>query len=212
MERTPFDGCVYHVDAGSREGKPSSLTWEGWGKKIFTDADVQSARDDLKALRPSRFTRNFLRFNTTPGDVDWFDDFAPILANARLAASLARDGRSAGILLDTEHYQGKPFAHASRGKTWAESASQARRRGREVMGAFQEGFPDLVVMMTFGPSLPRRQMLRGGKPLSDVEYGLLVPFVDGMVEAVRGKARLVDGFEPSYGLQDRAGSSRMAIG
>ena len=201
MERTPFDGCVFHVDARPREGKPASLTWGGWGKTTFTEAAVQSAREDLRALKPSRFSRNFLRFNTTPGDVDWSDDFAPILANARLAASLARDGRAAGILLDTEHYQGKPFSYASRGKPWPEVAAQARRRGREVMGAFQEGFPDLVVLMTFGPSLPRRQMLRGGKPLSDVEYGLLVPFVDGMVEAARGKTRIVDGFEPSYGFK-----------
>jgi hypothetical protein len=201
MERSPFDGCVFHVDARPHEGKPASLTWHGWGKRTFTEADVQPARDDLKSLRPARFTRNFLRFNTTPGDVDWFDDYSPILANARLAATLAREGHAAGILLDTEHYQGKLFSPASRARPWAESAAQARRRGREVMEAFQEGFPDLVVLMTFGPSLPRRQMLRSGKPLSQVECGLLVPFVDGMVEACRGQARLVDGFEPSYGFK-----------
>lgn len=205
MERTPFDGCVFHVDARPVAGKPSSLTWEGWGRRTFVESDVRSARDDLKSLRPARFSHNFLRFNTTPGDVDWFDDFAPILANARLAASLARDGRSAGILLDTEHYQGKPFSHAAqrdaRTKPWSDYAAQARRRGREMMGAFQEGSPDLVVMLTFGPSLTRRQMLRGAKPLSEVEYGLLVPFIDGMVEASRGRTRIVDGFELSYGFK-----------
>lgn len=205
MERTPFDGCVFHVDARPRGGKPSSLTWEGWGRRAFDEADVRAARDDLRALRPSRFTRSFLRFNTTPGDADWFDDFAPVVANARLAASLARDGRAAGILLDTEHYQGHLFAYRSqknaKSKSWSDYAAQARRRGREVMGAFQSGYPDLTVLLTFGASYPRRQMTRGGKALEDVEYGLLAPFLDGMVEAVRGQTRIVDGFEPSYGYK-----------
>ncbi|HEY2159567.1 MAG TPA: hypothetical protein VGH33_28340 [Isosphaeraceae bacterium] len=204
MERTPFEGCVFHVDARPA-GKPASLTWEGWGRRGFAEDDVKSARDDLRALRTSRFTRNFLRFNVTPGDVDWFDDFAPILSNARLAASLARDGRAAGVLLDTEHYQGHPFAYKSQRdaatKPWADYAAQARRRGRDLMTAIQDGYPDLVVLLTFGPSLPRRQMLRSGKPLAEVEYGLLVPFLDGMIESARGKARIVDGFELSYGYK-----------
>ncbi len=204
MERTPFDGCVFHVDA-RHEGKPASLTWESWGRRRFAEDDIKFAREDLRALRPSRFARDFLRFNVTPGDVDWFDDFAPILANAELAASLARDGRAAGILFDTEHYQGHPFAHKSQRdaatKSWADYAAQARLRGREVMDAMQEGYPDLVVLLTFGPSLPRRQMLRAENRLAEVEYGLLIPFVDGMVEATRGKARIVDGFELSYGYK-----------
>lgn len=205
MERTPFDGCVFHVDVRPVDGKPSSLTWGGWGRRMFVEADVQRARDDLRSLRPTRFTRNFLRFNATPADIDWFDDFAPVIANARLAASLAREGRAGGVLFDTEHYQGHLFSYRSRRdaetKPWADYATQARRRGREVMRAFQDGYPDLVVFLTFGPSLPRRQMLRGGKPLADVEYGLLAPFLDGMVEATEGRARIVDGFELSYGFR-----------
>lgn len=69
------------------------------------------------------------------------------------------------------------------------------------MEAIQGGYPGLVVMLTFGPSLPRRDMIRSGKSLADVEYGLLVPFLDGMVEAVRGRTRIVDGFELSYGYK-----------
>lgn len=208
MERTPFDGCVFHVDARPRDGKPSSLTWEGWGRRAFAEDDVAPARADLRALRPARFARNFLRFNTTPGDVDWFDDFGPVVANARLAAALARDGRAAGLLFDTEHYQGLLFSYRAqrdaKSKSWDDYAAQARLRGREVMAAFQEGFPDAVILLTFGASLPRSQMLRGGRPLADVSYGLLVPFLDGMVEAARGGTRIVDGFELSYGYKTPA--------
>ena len=72
------------------------------------------------------------------------------------------------------------------------------------MSAFQGGFPDLTVFLTFGHSLPRRESDGGRKPLSACDYGLLAPFLDGMVAAARGKARLVDGFEPSYGYREKA--------
>jgi len=205
LGRTPFDGCVFHVNARATDGKPASLTWGAWGRRAFADAEVKAARDDLRALRPSRFTRNFLRFNATPGDVDWFDDFAPIVANARLAAGLARDGRCAGVLFDVEAYQGALFDYPkqrdARTKPWSAYADQARRRGAEVMEAFQAGFPDVVVLLTFGHSLPWDQMARDGKGLAEVPYGLLAPFLDGMVAAARGKARIVDGFELSYGYK-----------
>jgi hypothetical protein len=207
LERTPFDGCVFHVDAGVRDGKPASLTWEGWGKRTFVENDVRASRNDLRAIQPKRFTRNFLRFNCSPGDIDWFDDFAPVLANARLAASLARDGHAAGILLDTEQYQGRLFEYRSqrdaKSKPWTAYASQARRRGAELMASMQGAFPDLVVFLTFGTSLPARDRIRSGKPLEEGEYGLLAPFVDGLVEAARGKTRIVDGFELSYGYKTK---------
>ena len=155
-----------------------------------------------------RFKSNFLRFNTTPADVDWFDDFAPIVSNARLAASLARDGRCAGILLDVEQYEGHLFdfnrQRDGKAKGWDAYASQARRRGREVMEAFQAGFPDLVVLLTFGHSLPWVESGRGKKPLAETDYGLLAPFLDGMVEAARGKTKIVDGHELSYGYKTAA--------
>jgi hypothetical protein len=72
------------------------------------------------------------------------------------------------------------------------------------MEAFQEGDPDLTVFLTFAYSLPRATSGNGAKPLAECQYGLLAPFLDGMVEATRGKARLVDGFELSYGYKEKA--------
>ena len=72
------------------------------------------------------------------------------------------------------------------------------------MLAFQEGFPNLTVLVTFGHSLVWKQSDGGKKPLSACPDGLLVPFLDGMIEAATGKTRLVDGHEMSYGYRDRA--------
>lgn len=208
MEKSPFDGCVFHVMAADPQGRRENFTWLCWGRRAFTEAELKPARDDLKATTVRRFTHNFLRFNTAPGDLDWFDDHTAALGNARLAAVLAREGRCAGILFDVEEYQGGLFTYPkqrdAKAKPWGEYADQARRRGREVMAAFQEGYPGLTVFLTFGHSLPRTMSQGGKTPLANCAYGLLAPFLDGMVGAAHGGARLVDGFELSYGYKERA--------
>ncbi len=69
------------------------------------------------------------------------------------------------------------------------------------MVAFQQGFPDLTVFLTFGYSLPWRQTEGGKRALADCSYGLLAPFLDGMLEAAHGRTRVVDGYELAYGYK-----------
>jgi hypothetical protein len=201
MEATPFDGCVFHVNY-AKPGGSGNFTWECWGRRTFTPAELQPALDDLKATRFRRFRHNFLRFNVTPGDVDWFDDFSPILANTELAARVAKQGRCAGLLFDIEQYNAQPFDYRkqrdAKSKSWDEYAAQVRLRGRQVMEAFQKGYPGLKVFLTFGYSLPWAQMQRRGASLADVPYGLLAPLLDGMAAAAKGKTRIVEGCELAY--------------
>jgi hypothetical protein len=205
IERTPFDGCVFHALARDGNAHVENLAWLGWGRKKFTREQFQQARDDLKAIATARQRHNFLRFNVTPADLDWFDDYTSVVNNARLAAEIARSGGCDGIMLDTEPYQGKLFQFRNQRdaarRSWADYAAEARRRGREVMSAFQDGFPDLTILLTFGHSLVWRQSKQGRIALAECDDGLLVPFLDGMIEASRGKARLVDGHEMSYGYR-----------
>jgi hypothetical protein len=76
--------------------------WEAWGQRPFTAAELQPALDDLTATHFSRFTHNFLRFNTTPAKLDWFDDYSSVTNNARLAAWFALQARCPGLLFDIE--------------------------------------------------------------------------------------------------------------
>ena len=208
MERTPFDGCVFHINYSEPDGQTGNFTWEAWGRRSFTERDLRSAADDLKATHFRRFRNNFLRFNVTPADIDWFDDFSAVLQNARLAARVARVGKSKGILLDVEQYKAHLFNYREQkdagSRSWQEYADQARRRGHAVMEAFQEGFPNLTVFLTFGYELPWQLSQEGQKQLADSEYGLLAPFLDGMVEAAAGRARIVDGYEFAYYFHDPA--------
>jgi hypothetical protein len=202
MERTPFDGVVFRVAYTGPDGKPGNFLWEAWGRRAFTDAELAPALADLKATPFHRFTHNFLRFNTSPGDVDWFDDFSAILANASLVASIARAGGAAGILFDMEQYHAPLFDYRRQRnagtQTWEAYAAQARRRGREIMEAFQGGFPHLTLFLTFGYGVPWLELKKGAPSLAACEYGLLAPFLDGMVDAASGRTRLVDGYEPAY--------------
>lgn len=204
MEQTPFDGCVFQVNGVGSDGQSHSLSWKGWSARRFTEPELRSALEDLQALRPARFRHNFLRLNVTPGDVDWFDDFTPVLANAQLAAGLARAGRARGILLDVEQYEGPLFDYARQRdaatRSFAAYAAQARRRGRELMQALETGQPGLRVLLSFGYSVPAWMLRRDGRSLPEIGYGLLPAFLDGMVDGAR-HGRLVDGYELSYGFR-----------
>ncbi|HEY2951098.1 MAG TPA: hypothetical protein VGK40_00870 [Verrucomicrobiae bacterium] len=208
MERTPFDGCVFHVDYHKPGGGKGSFTWACWGTNAFAEADLERAFEDLRAIRSERFKHNFLRFNTTPANLDWFDDHSAVLANAWLAARLARAGKCPGILFDIEQYDAALFSYRkqrdAKQKSWEIYAAQVRQRGREVMEAFQRGYPDLTVFLTFGYSLPWSQSKSGKVALAECSYGLLAPFLDGMVEAAKGRVRLVDGYELAYSYTDPA--------
>jgi len=206
IEASPFDGVVFHVNIRRNDGTVGAWQWDCWGHRTFTAAEVQPAIDDLRATPFQRVTHNFLRFNVTPGDLDWFDDFSSVIANARLAARVARQGPCDGILFDTEPYHGPVFDYAKQKnasrRSFAEYAAQARRRGREVMQAFQSEYPDLVVFYTFGYSHVWWQSHYGKKPLTDIQLGLLPAFLDGMLEEARGRTRFVDGHELGYSYRD----------
>ena len=209
MEKTPFDGTVFAIKYTKADGTQGNFTWESWGKIGFTAAQLKPALDDLKATKFQRFKSNFLRFNTAAKDQDWFDDFSAIVNNARLAAGLARQANEAtgafpGIKFDVEQYNDKLFTYSAQRdkatKSWDVYAGQARKRGREVMEAFQEGYPGLTVFMSVGYS-GAWYYAQGGKPLAELDYGLLAPFMDGMTEAVKGRAKIVDGYEIGYYLE-----------
>lgn len=206
MERTPFDGCVFHVMYRGADGRDSNFTWQVWGRRAFTRGQLQSAFDDLRATRFRTMRHNFLRVNATPADLDWFDDHSAVMANMRLAAQLARAGGCDGVMLDLEQYQAKLWWYTKQRdagtRSWDEYAAQVRRRGAQVMDALQDGFPDLTVFLTFGYSLAWQERPQGA--LSQRSTGLVAPFTDGLFDAARGRTRIVDGHEMSYAYRSPA--------
>ena len=216
MEQTPFDGCVFHANYLNPDGKNAgAFMWDCWSTRAFKEEELRASLEDLKATKFGRFRSSLLRFNTTPADVDWFDDaaYAAIANNARLAAKVAKEGGVAGVLFDIEQYV-KPLWQYDKQKdaktrSWDEYAAQCRKRGGEVMRAFQEGYPGGTILLTFGYCLPYHQVGGDAKKRQAADYALLAPFLDGMLDAAKDGDKLVDGCELAYGYKDPAQFDKM---
>ena len=232
MERLPFDGIAVWPTAeidGTRE-----MIWSRWfsPERISEDLVADTIRD-LKATKFRRFTHNFLQMGTQCGPLgapSWWDDgaWAEITANLTLAARIARDCGLKGIMIDVEHYGAGqspykfrfnyPYAHAEEQKllaggtidrvhTWEEFAAGARQRGRQIMVAMCEVYPDITLISIAGLHELAKRRIGDGQGfcpdekldgLAGSDYGLLAPFADGLLEGAGPEATIVDGYEGAY--------------
>ncbi|MCC7498188.1 MAG: alpha/beta fold hydrolase [Bryobacterales bacterium] len=203
MRQRPFDGTIFHINYLREDGKKGSFTWEGWGRKKFTEQDLAPSIQPLLDADLGSLRDNFPRFNVTPADLDWFDDYSAVVENARLVAWFAHETKCPGVAFEVEQYNRKLWDYSKQRdagrKPFQEYAAQARKRGGEVMRAFERGYPGLKIFLSLGYSYPWKQMKETGRRLDQVSYGLLAPFLDGMVEAAEGQTTFIDGHESAYG-------------
>ncbi|MFO8011986.1 MAG: hypothetical protein R6X20_01640 [Phycisphaerae bacterium] len=207
MEERPFDGVVLRVEGTKPDGKPCPLHWM-WTAGAWDRAWFDEAVANLVACTSDRLTDNFVGINANPGDVDWFDDaaWADIVAHWRIAASVAKAGGARGILFDPEPYTRPhaPFTYAAQPgtdrHTFDEYAAKVRERGRQVMRAVADEFPDLVLFSYFLNSVCRRATGHRdpNRLLETMGYGLLPAFVDGWLDAAPPTVTFVDGCEAAY--------------
>jgi len=203
MEKVPFDGLVLDLTPNvPKNGAMRTFGWSCWSPEPLDLQDYSGSLAALKGTEFRRFTDNFIRFNVTPGNVDWFDKgFSSVLLNASFAAKVAKSCRLKGILFDIEHYEGSPFNYLSRPRrpshSFAEYQAQVEKCGRDFMTALTLKYPEITILLTYGYHLADRG---GGKPESK-EYGLLSSFLDGMREAASPNSLIIDGWEFSYGYK-----------
>jgi len=207
MQQRPFDGVFFSVEGTKPDGKTCRMRWmfnaDPWQRSWF-DAAVA----DLKACRFERFTDNFAKVNANPGNVDWFDDagWRAIVDHWRIAASVAKAGGAKGLLFDPEPYTPphSQFSYAAQPQkdrhTFAEYAAKARERGRQVMTAVADEFPDITLFAYFLNSVCRRATGHRdpNRILAGHGYGLLPAFVDGWLDAAPPTVTFVDGCEAAY--------------
>jgi hypothetical protein len=150
--------------------------------------------------------------------MDWFsdEDWALAEKQIRYSAKLAKALKCKGILWDAEPYKpGKnpwkypeqPFANQH---TYEQYALQVRLRGAQFINALQEEFPDLVIysLREFSdfqhgspfsePLIPVRDLKYTNERLKEMWWGLHLPFTLGIIDAIKGKATLVDANEEAY--------------
>lgn len=203
MDGYGFDGVIFHAEP-IHEGKSSNFAWECWSTKWFEYSDFAQNITDLKAAKSifKRMTDNFLRFNVTPGDVDWFDDaaFAVVANNASLAGRVAKEGGCKGLMFDIEMYNKPLFNYRKQlhkdTKSFGEYEAKVRQRGQEMMRAFNRYYPDITILLTYGYGITGV-----GKDRSKADYGLLKNLLDGMFDAAAEKTIIVDAYEGAYSFR-----------
>jgi hypothetical protein len=196
-QTTPFNGLIFDIETPTDS---RGLSW-----RIFSDQRVDQAMldqllVDLDGIEWGRLTDNFLRVNTYT-TLDWFDDYSATVENLEAVARLANQLGFNGIMLDTEQYPGViVFEYAQQSNrdqyTYEEYDAQAFQRGQEVMQALNRGYPGITVLYTFGLTVGSQR--DAPRDLSQHRYGLLMPFIEGMMAAADDGTILVDAFEGSY--------------
>ncbi len=199
----PFEGIIVgiHTRHGGRTiDEDAILDPIAWPREA-----LQQASEDLRACAFIRFRHNFIRVNSTPGRLDWFDDaqWATVAEHLGSVAWLCRETAFKGICFDPESYDGKQYCwNPSGGRTFAEVSAKARQRGHEVMGAMVKEFPEITVFGLWLFSLNRDAAGDDSEAvLRADDYGLWPAFLNGWLDALPPGARLVDGMEHAYYLQ-----------
>jgi hypothetical protein len=205
-----FDGAA--VVPTRRYGEKQVITSSAFLTNHWEWNDFADCVRDLEATHPQRCTNNFLMLLASPGNVSWFDDagWNEVVDHWRLLARVARQGRMAGIIFDAEPYS-KPwsqFSYAAQtdkgSHTFAEMAAKARERGRGVMKAVGEEYPNMTVLAyRLFSDLPHAGDPH--RPVMNLEsspYGLMAAFVNGWCDALPPEITIVDGNESAYGYEN----------
>lgn len=209
MDNTPFQGCSIRF-AGP--GNTPNM-WFAFSRDVWDEQVVAQFTEDLKAVQPRRLPERFLLINANPGDVDWFDDdgWGVVVDHWRTAARVAREGGLVGIMFDPEAYREpwRQFDWSAQPQAdehdFAQYRVMARQRGREVMAAVGEEYPDATILALFLLSLTREAAERADPigALAGHAYGLLPAFVDGWLDVAPPTMTFVDGCESAYRFNSR---------
>jgi hypothetical protein len=204
----PFDGLAVRLPLDDQWCKSQAVPPNtylddlAWSSRPVAYDAVKGAIADLRRTKWGALTDNFLWWNLRGGveqlraDLESDEDWKALEHNARLAARVCRAGKLKGLLFDTEQYGVFPNTKLPYpfGKAKPELL---RKRGRAWMEAVQKECPDVIILFTFAwsPDLDSAGFLAGVKA-----------FLNGMLDGIKGKARIVHGYENTFYYGQAAGS------
>jgi hypothetical protein len=199
-----FDGTTLRASRRTPDN-PEAAAIFAFSKEPWAWEEFTGALADLQAARPTTCRESYLMLYSNPGDVDWFDDesWRIITDHWRLLSRLAKQGGLRGLLFDAEPYT-PPYsqflyrAQPQRDQhSFAEYREKARQRGREVMTAAAEEFPELSIFSyrLFSDMLGVLDSGDLNRAVEPHTYGLLPAFVDGWLDVMPPKVRVIEGTE-----------------
>jgi hypothetical protein len=209
MEDKPFDGVVLGARIPGVEGPGREFAWSAATRR-YTLAEFRPVVSTLQGIPFRRFRHNFLRINLNPLDqpFDMFDEdrWGILTANFATVAAAAREAGLRGLMVDPEAYSTPDpkvqpprfnvfdFRLRRTDHGFSVYRRQAFARGEAVGRAVTADYPGIVLLLAFGPGAT----CLDPAPEEEQEYGLLAPFVDGLLAGTAGRARVVEGSEFAY--------------
>lgn len=217
-EYLPFDGVVIPINPAQYAGRyghfrGQALPWTAIRGVPADLSDYQHAIDDLKATAFRKFRHNFIYVNFHYGEpFPWFDDelWGGVLHNVRILATIAKEGGCEGIWLDPEQYSTTRIwnfgalveAFPNRPQDFTSYQNLVRRRGAQFIEAINEVYPGCEVVTVWGSSFTYNYHHNKDNyerlHFSQLHYGLLPAFVDGLLFAADEQTTITDGYERSY--------------
>jgi|GEM_PF-7038186 len=201
MEKRPFEGIMFRLPNGG--GKVFDINnWEKNKAKLKDQIAIASA------IKWHRFTDNFLSMYAA-STMDWYSDsdWEKVLSAVKFNAQVARAAGCAGVLFDPEPYGTNPWNYPKqqdRNKySYAQYSTKVYQRGQQFMKALQEQIPHVKVLMfhqyqmLYAVSHNPDQAVRTST-LASANYGLYLPFLNGMLSVINQDAQMIDGNEGSY--------------
>lgn len=218
IRAAPLSGILVHVNRNDWASDPV-LREERFPARWFTApavtlSDFSVALGDLAATDMGHLQNNILWTGGTRSfGGDWFNDnyWANVaIPNAIAMAQVCVQGGFKAVWFDNEiggappdpnggwlTWKGKPreFEHP-----FPETAEKVRQRGRELMEAFTSVEPDFKLILAFTYGFAEDRLKGAPKEfLSEIEYGLLPAFVDGLLEGCGPSGTVIDSGELTYG-------------
>jgi len=196
IKTLPFDGLIFDIATpDDRRG----LSWMVFREPI-NGTLLDEVRQQFDTYDWGQLTDNFLRVNIFNPELTW-DDWDIGLTNMTKITALAQDLGFKGIVFDTEQYGAVdifdyPAQNVKEPRPFDAYSELAFQRGIDAMQAIQEGYPDITVIYTLG--ITHRITWINSPLLDQHRYGLLVPFIEGMISVANPTVTLIDGYESSY--------------
>lgn len=208
LNSMPFDGIAFSFDVqGDRQGTTANIctALSGWKWERSWFAPVVS---DIKAVsrKSPKMKNSFLTVLLAARDRGkWADDsfWDDASTNFGIVAYMAKQGGMKGIFLDTEAYSSPPWYEYDPSQGDYETQCQlARKRGAQIMAAMAKEYPAITVMSFMLLSSYTAYIHDEDDPvaLEQAKRWLMPAFLNGMLDALPRKAKLVDGVESGYML------------
>ena len=220
IKRAPLDGVMIHVNRNDLAGKEKlrelrPLRW--FRPPAVTIEDFSIALDDLAKTDLGHLKHNILWTAGTRNLAGgWFDDAyweTVAIPNARAMAEVYKRGGFEAVWFDVEvggYPGGGPMTWKGKfreqDRPFEDYAAKVRQRGREMMEAFASVVPDFQLMISHAYGAVNHALAgRDPEEVSQIEYGLLPAFCDGVLEGCGEKGRLIESGETTYGTMTYAG-------